>query len=76
MFKTVIQGNLLNILILLLTLTRVPGQTQECSALLSFPEEHQRSLRHRWTVSPFSSQSSSQLSHECFEGETESHYYL
>lgn len=53
---------LTNILILLLT--RAPVQTQECIAWVHFPEEPQRPLKHRWPASPFSSQSSSQLSHK------------
>lgn len=57
-------------------LTRVRVQTRECIAWVNFPEEHQRSLHPRWTVSPFSSPSSSELSHKGLEGETESRYYL
>lgn len=59
---------------LLFPLTRGRVQTQGCISWVNFPEEHQRSWRHRWTTCPFSSPSSSQLSHKGLEGETESRY--
>lgn len=65
-----------NFLALPLSLTQAPVQTQGCIAWVNSPEEHRRSLHHRRTVSPSSSQRPSQLSHEEPEGETGSHYCL
>lgn len=51
--------------------TRVLVQTQECISSVNSPGEHQISLDHQQTFSPFSCPTSSQLFRGEREGETE-----